>query len=85
MGSVAVTPARSKSVVVTGASSGLGRAAAIHLSNIGYRVFAGVRTESSAAELSGVPPSTGELIPVMLDVTDAASIAHARQTRRARV
>ena len=44
---------------------------------LGYRVFAGVRTESCAAELSGLPPSTGEIIPVMLDVTDAASIAHA--------
>ena len=77
MGSVTVTPARSKSVVITGASSGLGRAAAIHLSEIGYRVFAGVRTESCAADLSGLRPSRGELIPVMLDVTDAASIAQA--------
>jgi NAD(P)-dependent dehydrogenase (short-subunit alcohol dehydrogenase family) len=77
MGSSRVTPPRSKSVVITGASSGLGRAAAIHLSELGYRVFAGVRTESSAAELSGVPSSTGELIPVMLDVTDTASIAQA--------
>jgi NAD(P)-dependent dehydrogenase (short-subunit alcohol dehydrogenase family) len=77
MGSVTVTPARSKSVVITGASSGLGRAAAIHLGNLGYRVFAGVRTESSAAELSGMPPSKGQLIPVMLDVADAASIAQA--------
>jgi NAD(P)-dependent dehydrogenase (short-subunit alcohol dehydrogenase family) len=77
MRSVTVTPARSKSVVITGASSGLGKAAAIHLSELGYRVFAGVRTESSAAELSGVPSSTGELIPVMLDVTDTASIAQA--------
>jgi NAD(P)-dependent dehydrogenase (short-subunit alcohol dehydrogenase family) len=77
MGSVAVTPTRSKSVVVTGASSGLGRAAAIHLSELGYRVFAGVRTESSGAELSRLSPSAGEVIPVMLDVTDAASIAQA--------
>jgi NAD(P)-dependent dehydrogenase (short-subunit alcohol dehydrogenase family) len=76
MDSLRVRPSRSKSVVITGASSGLGKAAALHLSELGYRVFAGVRTESSAAELSGAP-STGELIPVMLDVTDAASIAHA--------
>jgi NAD(P)-dependent dehydrogenase (short-subunit alcohol dehydrogenase family) len=77
MRSVTVTPGRSKSVVVTGSSSGLGKAAAVHLCELGYRVFAGVRTEASAAELAGVPPSTGELIPVMLDVTDAASIAQA--------
>ena len=72
-----MTPARSKSVVITGASSGLGKAAAIRLSQLGYRVFAGVRTESSAAVLSGVSPSSGELIPVILDVTDADSIAQA--------
>jgi NAD(P)-dependent dehydrogenase (short-subunit alcohol dehydrogenase family) len=72
---VTVTPARSKSVVITGASTGLGRAAAIHLTEIGYRVFAGVRTESSAADLRDTNPSRGELVPVLLDVTDAASIA----------
>jgi len=70
-------PALSRSVVVTGASSGLGRAAAVQLGELGYRVFAGVRTESSAAELSSVSPSTGKLIPVELDVTDPASIAQA--------
>jgi NAD(P)-dependent dehydrogenase (short-subunit alcohol dehydrogenase family) len=75
MGSVTVTPARSKSVVITGASSGLGKAAAIRLSELGYRVFAGVRSESSAAELSGASSVKGEVIPVMLDVTDADSIA----------
>jgi NAD(P)-dependent dehydrogenase (short-subunit alcohol dehydrogenase family) len=71
-----LTP-RSKSVVITGASSGLGRAAAIHLADLGYRVFAGVRTESSAGELSELSSTTGELIPVILDITDAASIARA--------
>ncbi len=77
MGPVTVTPARSKSIVITGASSGLGKVAAIHLSELGYRVFAGVRTESRAAELSRLRPSPGEIIPVLFDVTDAASIARA--------
>lgn len=74
-----VAPPRSKSVVITGASSGLGRAAAIQLSELGYRVFAGVRSESSADELLRVPPSAGQLIPVTLDVTDATSIARGGQ------
>lgn len=64
-------------MVITGASSGLGRAAAVHLSEVGFRVFAGVRTDLSAAELCGLAPSAGEIIPVMLDVTDTASIAQA--------
>jgi len=66
-----------RSVLITGTSSGLGRAAATHLCDLGYRVFAGVRTEANAAELSGLPPSAGELIPVLLEVIDAASIARA--------
>jgi NAD(P)-dependent dehydrogenase (short-subunit alcohol dehydrogenase family) len=52
--------------LVTGASTGIGRACAIHLGALGYEVLAGVRSESDA------PPGTE---PVRLDVTSAADIA----------
>jgi NAD(P)-dependent dehydrogenase (short-subunit alcohol dehydrogenase family) len=77
MMSSALRRPRHKSVVITGASSGLGRAAAMHLTDLGYRVFAGVRSKSDAEQLANLPPSTGELIPVLLDVTNAASIGAA--------
>ncbi|WP_375487617.1 SDR family NAD(P)-dependent oxidoreductase [uncultured Mycobacterium sp.] len=77
MTSSALWRPRHKSVVITGASSGLGRAAALHLADLGYRVFAGVRSTSSAEDLINLPTSAGELIPVLLDVTDASSIARA--------
>ncbi len=38
-------------VLVTGSSSGLGRATALRLASNGWVVFAGVRTEESAARL----------------------------------
>jgi NAD(P)-dependent dehydrogenase (short-subunit alcohol dehydrogenase family) len=63
------------SVLITGASTGIGEACALELDRRGYRVFAGVRSESAADGLR-VKAST-QLTPVMLDVTDAASIAAA--------
>jgi NAD(P)-dependent dehydrogenase (short-subunit alcohol dehydrogenase family) len=77
MTSSALWRPRHKSVVITGASSGLGRVAAMHLADLGYRVFAGVRSASSAEDLANLPRATGELIPVLLDVTDATSIVRA--------
>lgn len=77
MGLLTVTPTRARAVVITGASSGLGRAAAIRLSELGYLVFAGVRTTSSGASLTELRSSPGEVVPVVLDVTDTASIAQA--------
>ena len=62
-------------IVVTGASTGIGEACALHLEGLGYRVFAGVR--SAAAGEALVRKSAGRLTPVQLDVTSAADIAAA--------
>ncbi|HTP01857.1 MAG TPA: SDR family oxidoreductase [Anaerolineales bacterium] len=66
-----------RSVVVTGASTGIGRACALHIDRLGWRVFAGVRKESDAASLRA--EASARLIPVLLDVTEAASIQSASQ------
>lgn len=59
-------------VVVTGASTGIGRATAERLDRVGFRVFAGVRKESDARALRD--SSSEALTPLSLDVTDAQSI-----------
>lgn len=64
--------AERRAVLVTGASSGIGRACAADLLRRGFRVLAGVRTESAAAEAR-----TSGLEPVMLDVADDVSVAGA--------
>jgi NAD(P)-dependent dehydrogenase (short-subunit alcohol dehydrogenase family) len=56
-----------KSVVITGASSGIGRACALTLDRKGFRVFAGVRKEADGAALQG--EAAGPLTPVYIDVT----------------
>jgi NAD(P)-dependent dehydrogenase (short-subunit alcohol dehydrogenase family) len=62
-------------VLVTGASSGIGRATALRLVTSGYHVFAGVRKPADGAALAEA--ATGEMTPVILDVTDARQIASA--------
>ncbi len=66
-----------RSVLVTGASSGIGRACALHLDALGFCVFGTVRKESDADELRQL--SSGSVTPVMMDVTDPASIAAAAE------
>ncbi|MFH8802911.1 SDR family NAD(P)-dependent oxidoreductase [Streptomyces sp. NPDC017936] len=69
---------RGRAVVVTGASSGLGKACAEYLAAAGFRVFAAVRTPV------GEPPRTG-VEQLILDVTDAASVAAAEDVVRDKV
>jgi NAD(P)-dependent dehydrogenase (short-subunit alcohol dehydrogenase family) len=57
--------------LVTGASSGIGRASAIALADAGYRTFAGVRCLTALSELEGLVES------VELDVTDPAGVQRA--------
>jgi NAD(P)-dependent dehydrogenase (short-subunit alcohol dehydrogenase family) len=66
-----------RSALVTGASTGIGRATALHLDAAGWRVFAGVRKEDDAASLRAA--GSERLVPLMLDVTDAGQIAAASE------
>ena len=62
-------------IVVTGASSGIGKACALQLDKLGFRVFAGVRREMDSDALRCEASAT--LTPILLDITDAASITSA--------
>lgn len=66
-----------KSVLITGASTGIGRATTLHLDAAGWRVFAGVRKEDDAASLREA--GSERMVPLMLDVTDADQIAAAAE------
>ncbi len=64
------TPLRS--VLITGASTGIGEACALHLATRGWRVFAGVRRDADGHAL--VSKACGKVLPVLLDVTRQSDI-----------
>jgi NAD(P)-dependent dehydrogenase (short-subunit alcohol dehydrogenase family) len=67
----------SRSLLITGASSGLGRAFVRRLALAGFNVIATVRSPADLESLRREhPPSRG----VLLDLTDETSIQHARHT-----
>jgi NAD(P)-dependent dehydrogenase (short-subunit alcohol dehydrogenase family) len=67
----------SKAVLITGCSSGIGRAVAVRLAEAGYVVFASVRKEHDAQELRNLgQPSLFSICP--LDLTRAEQIASAK-------
>ncbi len=65
-----------KSVFITGASSGIGRACALHLDRMGYRVFAGVRNDPDRESL--LQEASTRLEPILIDVTDERQIRAAQ-------
>lgn len=72
----AATPAAQKAVLVTGASTGIGRKITERLAAEGYFVYAGARKDKDLAELDAID----NVQSVRLDVTVAADIAAAVDT-----
>lgn len=71
-----------KSVVVTGVSSGIGRAIAAKLIAQGHTVFGSVRTQADAARAQ--QEFGGHFKPLLMDTTDEDAVhAQARAVRRA--
>jgi NAD(P)-dependent dehydrogenase (short-subunit alcohol dehydrogenase family) len=62
-------------VVVTGASTGIGEACALHLDRMGYRVFAGIRKSADGDSLRR--RASERLVPVRLDIADETEIGQA--------
>ena len=72
-----------RTVLITGASSGIGHACAMRLSQEGFVVFAGVRKPRDGERLR--TESGGKVLPVDIDVTDDATIRAAADEVRGRV
>src|ERR1035437_133734 len=71
-----------QSVVITGASTGIGWATAKLLLGRGFRVFGSVRKQADAARLGG--EFGANFTPLLFDVTDQAGVrAAAREARAA--
>ena len=63
----------SGTVLVTGTSTGIGRACAVHLASCGFDVLAGVRRAADGEAVRALAPD--RIRPVELDVTSAEQIA----------
>jgi len=65
-------------VLITGCSTGIGLATALHFGRLGHDVHAGVRKPAAATELSqAIAAEKLPVRPVALDVDDAASVSAA--------
>jgi NAD(P)-dependent dehydrogenase (short-subunit alcohol dehydrogenase family) len=63
-------------VLISGSSTGIGRASAMRVDRAGFRVFAGVRNRGDAESLEA--EGSQRLEPVILDVTDEVTIEATR-------
>jgi NAD(P)-dependent dehydrogenase (short-subunit alcohol dehydrogenase family) len=63
--------------LITGASTGIGRATALRLAGNGWTVLAGVRNPSAGERLLADVPASANLIPLALEITDPAQIDQA--------
>ncbi|MBI2478668.1 MAG: SDR family NAD(P)-dependent oxidoreductase [Planctomycetia bacterium] len=68
-------PNAGRSVLITGASTGIGAACALDLDKLGFRVFAGVRKQADGEALQR--QASERLVPVNIDVTLADTIEQA--------
>jgi len=64
-----------RTILITGASSGIGRACALELARLGYRVLAGVRRDEDGDALSAA--AARRIEPIRLDVTNPGHIRDA--------
>lgn len=67
-----------KTVLVTGAGRGIGKAIALKLANDGWHVYAGVRKTTDGEALEAA--ATGKITPLMLDITSREQIIAAADT-----
>jgi NAD(P)-dependent dehydrogenase (short-subunit alcohol dehydrogenase family) len=65
------------SALITGASTGIGKACALRLDKEGWKVFAGVRKPADGDALQS--EASDRLVPVQLDITNPTDIAAVRE------
>jgi len=64
-----------KAILITGSSTGIGKACALRLDKLGFKVYAGVRKQSDGNILK--EKASDKFSPIILDVTDTESIENA--------
>lgn len=69
-----------KAVLITGASSGIGKCCVYKLSEAGFDVYAAVRTKEAERELLSI--DSARINPLILDITEPQSIEAAKQQLR---